>query len=144
MPGQKKAVTEEKAQRVRDALASAVQDGGDITVRGVARAAGVDHVFILRREDLRSEIAAHERRSEPRGMDREDVRRLHGAASLSGRERAFIDRARGSEPMGRYAREALLEKAARDLGRSIEDLEELDTARRPAPRRPNRQQREDA
>ena len=141
MPGQKKAVTEEKAQRVRTALASAVADGGGITVRGVARAAGVDHVFILRRDDLRSEIQAHERRSEtpPRGMDREDVHRSQGNIALSDRERAFIDRARGTTPMAQYAREATLEKAARDLGCSLEDLDEMDTARRPAPRRQNRE-----
>ena len=148
MPGQKKTVTEEKERRVIAALTKAVENGSDITIRGVARAAGVDHVFIQRRPDLRQAIQACERRSEtPReraGMNREAVRRLHSGATLSDRERAIIDEARGATPMGRYAREALMEKAARDRGCSVEDLEKLDTARRPAPRRNReRQQREE-
>ena len=77
-------------------------------------------------------------------MNREAVRRLHSGATLSDRERSIIDETRGATPMGRYAREALMEKAARDRGCSVEDLEKLDTARRPAPRRNReRQQREE-
>ena len=58
MPGQKKTVTEEKERRVIAALTKAVENGSDITIRGVARAAGVDHVFIQRRPDLRQAIQA--------------------------------------------------------------------------------------
>jgi hypothetical protein len=136
---QSKAATEAKEERVRGALRDAVETGADITIRGIARTAGVDHTFIQRRDHLRTMINAQ------RGMDRDDVLDTVGGIVLTPRQRTIIDQARGSEPLARYTREALLEKAARDLGCSLEDLEELDTARRPAPRRQNRQQqREDA
>jgi hypothetical protein len=67
----------------------------------------------------------------------EDVRRPEYTATLSEAEVAFVDQACGSVPKAAYAREALLEKAARDLGMTMEDLEDLDTVRRQAPRRPN-------
>lgn len=140
MAGQTKADTDAKVRRVRAALRRAVQDGGGITIRGVARAAGVDHVFIQRREDLRSEIL--DLRSDllaarKTGMRREDVRWNQCNVMLSDRERAFVDRARGSEPMARYNRQAVLEKAARDLGYDIEDLD----VRRASPRQRNHSER---
>jgi hypothetical protein len=73
----------------------------------------------------------------------EDVRRPEYTATMSEQERSFVDRARGAATMAAYAREALLEKAARDLGMTMEDLEDLDTVRRQAPRRPNYAQRQD-
>src|SRR6185437_17080856 len=136
MPGQDKKTTEAKKQRVIDALNTAIEDGAPVSIRGIARAAGVDHVFIMRREDLRAVILGHERL-----MDEEDIRRPAGTATLSDRERAFVDRARGKTPMGQYARRALLAQAERDLGESAEDLE-LDTARRPAQRRRNSSERQ--
>jgi hypothetical protein len=136
MVAQKRTDTEAKKQRVIDALNSTLAEGGEVSIRGIARAAGVDHVFIQRQEDLRDIILTHSRL-----MNEGDIYRARGTASLTERQRAFVDRARRGEPMGRYIRQALLEKAARDLG--IEDLEDLpelaDTARRPAPRRPNRE-----
>jgi hypothetical protein len=144
MAGQSKAVTEAKEQAVRAALHDAVEHDREVTIRGVARAAGVDHVFIQRREGLKSEVQAHVQRRG--GMNEDDVYRARGTASLTGRERAFVDQARRGEPMGRYIRQALLEKAARDLGYDIGDLEDIpelaDTARRPAPRRPNRERQQ--
>jgi hypothetical protein len=76
-------------------------------------------------------------------MEPSDVRKNFPSVALSDREQAFTDQARGDIPFSRYAREALLEKAARDLGVSLDDMESLDTARRPAPRRPNYAHRQD-
>ena len=141
MANQSKADTAAKEERVRGALRHAVETGADITIRGIARTAGVDHTFIQRRDHLRDMINTQ------RGMDRDDVLDTVGGIVLSPRQLAAVDQARGSQPLAQYNREALLEKAARDLGRSVEDLENLDSpdTRHPAPRRQNRgrQQREE-
>jgi hypothetical protein len=63
-----------------------------------------------------------------------DWRRTRGGVPLSDYELDLVNQARGATPMGRYFREAVLAAAAADLGIT---LDEVDTERRPAPRRPN-------
>ena len=65
---------------------------------------------------------------------------------LSDPELALVDEAAAATGLARstYMREAVLMAAADDLNMTDAELAALDTARRPAPRQPNRQQREDA
>ena len=68
-------------------------------------------------------------------MDDQDKRTERPSVPLSPRELALVDQARGGMNRGQYLRELVMEGTARALGI---DAGELDTARRPAQRRPNR------
>jgi hypothetical protein len=57
--------TECRRHRVLDALERFRADGQEITVSGVARAAGVDRSFLYRHNDLRSRILAAADEPEP-------------------------------------------------------------------------------
>jgi hypothetical protein len=118
---------ERARQCVTAALSRALDDGTEITVAGIARAAGVDRRYIYRHPALLSEIRAHER---PRpGMKEQDKRREHVTVLLSPYEAAELDRRIGDTgTRSGFARDALL----KELGIT-------DTAKRAAPRGQNRE-----
>jgi len=64
---------------------------------------------------------------------------LKRSVALSARLEAVIDALRGDLPLGAWIREAVLEKAARDAGITVE---ELDTVKRPVQRRRNYRERQ--
>jgi hypothetical protein len=130
MPGQSRQATEAKVQLVRDALDGALRNGEDVTIRGIARAAGVDHVFIQRRPGLRDQILAL------RPASREpDVHLSTGSVTLSDYETDLVHQARGETLLARYFHNAVLKAVAADLGISLDDL---DLERVSAPRRRGR------
>lgn len=133
MAGQKQEVTDAKVQRVLDAIRRAAEGGGKVTIRSIAQDAGVDHVFIMRRPELRDAIESVGRR----GMREEDIRRTVGT-SLSDREVDLIGEVLGEAPLAQWLRDAALERLCSELGISPG---EIDTARRPARRRRNHQPR---
>ena len=64
---------------------------------------------------------------------------LKRTIALSARVEAVIDALRGDMPRGAWIREAVLEKAARDAGITVE---ELDAVKRPVQRRRNYRERQ--
>ena len=71
-------------------------------------------------------------------LEGEDRRTERPSVPLSPRELALVDQARGEMTRGRYLRKIVMEAVAADLGIPPGDV---DTARREAPRQPNRSER---
>ncbi len=74
-------------------------------------------------------------------MDEQDKLTERRTSTLSPNDVELIDRIRGEMPWGQWLRDAALEKVARDTGT---DVDALDTARRPARRRRNLSERQQA
>ena len=127
-------------RRVLAALRRAQKAGAEITVASIATAANVDRAFIYRRPDL---LAAIQDSHSPTLSD-DDTLGKKRSVNFSPNLEALTEEAAAAQdiPFGQYVRIAVTEKLARELGVSPEDL---DGARRPAPRRrnyKNRQQQE--
>ena len=132
-------LAEATRQRILDTLTQAIKDGADITVTGIARAAGVDRSVITRRPDLRARIELAGRERKPSlGLTRHGS--THLTFDLPEAQAAAVDQASALKRVtrGQYMREALLNAVAADLGM---DPGELDVAGRRAPRRQNRNKR---
>ena len=119
---------DEKEQRVIAAISDAAERGEPITKTAIAAAAGVGLSYIYRHPGLRAQIEAHA------AGDEERFNVIPGVP-LSRRQFDLIDRLRGDTPMGRWIREAAMERAARELGTDPEDLGRQAAGQ--APRRAN-------
>ena len=123
-------------RRVQAAIRRAQKDGTDITVGGIATAAGVDRTFIYRRPDL---LAAIQASHGPTLSDDDKLDRKRAVNFSPNLETLTTEAAAAQDiPFGQYVRIAVTEKLARELGVSPEDL---DGAKRPAPRRRNYKER---
>ena len=94
-------------------------------------------------KDMRKRRAAARKAAGTRRPAEDDKWDKPHPVNLSARLDEIINALRGDMPMGAWIREAVIEKAARELGI---DPEDLDTVRRPVQRRANyseRQQREE-
>ena len=127
--------TANSLRRVRAALRRAERDRTPVTVASIATAAGVDRTFIYRRPDL---LAAIQASHTPTLSDDDKNDRQHNI-KLSANLEALINETRGDTPLGQWVRTAAAEKLARELGVSAEDL---DGAKRAAPRRRNYKERQ--
>ena len=122
-------------RRVLAALKRAQKAGTEITVASIAKAANVDRAFIYRRPDLLAAIQD----SHPPARTDDDKRTLPGVIHLSPNEHRSISDVQGDTPLGRWIREAALDRLARELGVPAEGL---DGAKRAAPRRRNYKERQ--
>ena len=121
-------------RRVQAALRRAQKDGTEITVASIATAARVDRTFIYRRPELLAAIHA----SHTPGLGDDDKYNRQKQVWLSANLEALINETRGDTPLGQWVRDAVVQRLARELGTAVEDL---DGARRPAPRRANYKER---
>jgi hypothetical protein len=126
--------TSGSARRVQAALRRAQKDGTEITVASIATAARVDRTFIYRRPELLAAIHAHH----TPGLTGDDRYDRQHKINLSANLETLINETRGDTPLGQWVRDAVVERLARELGTAVEDL---DGARRPAPRRANYKER---
>jgi len=126
--------TAASTRRVQAALRRAQKAGTEITVSAIASAANVDRTFIYRRPDLLAAIHA----SRTPALTDDDKYDQQVKINLSANLEALINEVRGDTPLGQWIRLAAEEKLARELGITVEDL---DGARRPAPRRRNYRER---
>ena len=122
-------------RRVQAALRRAQKNGTEITVASIATAANVDRAFIYRRPDLLAAIQD----SHPPALTDDDKRTIPVVIHLSPNEHQGISEVQGDTPLGRWIREAALDRLARELGVPAEGL---DGAKRPAPRRRNYKERQ--
>ena len=124
-------------RRVEAALKRAQRDGTEITIASIARTAGVQRKFIYTRPDL---LAAIQASHTPRLSDDDTLGRKRSVNFSPNLEALTTEAAAAQDiPFGQWVRIAVTEKLARELGVSPEDL---DGAKRPAPRRRNYKDRQ--
>ena len=105
----------DKDQRVADAIREAAERGETITKTAIAARAGVGLSYIYRHPGLRAQIEAHAAGDDGRFN-------VIPGVPLSRRQFDLIDRLRGEVPMGRWIREAAMERAGRELGTDPDGL----------------------
>jgi len=90
-----------RRQRVIAALNRALDDGAEITVTGIARAAAVDRAFLYRHRDLLGKIHALEAAPPPAQRHRRPGCHLRLAASRPARRPRTLSAARRPHPAAR-------------------------------------------
>ena len=123
-------------RHVEAVIKRAQRQGAEITVASIATAANVDRAFIYRRPDL---LAAIQASHGPTLSDDDTLGRKRSVNFSPNLETLTTEAAAAQDiPFGQYVRIAVTEKLARELGVTPEDL---DGAKRPAPRRRNYSER---
>jgi hypothetical protein len=117
-----------RRQRVLAALDNAIQDGGELSVTGIARRAGVDRTFLYRHRDLLERIHAAETQPPDKPAVSASVTRVSLQADLLAAQHRCARMAARTQQLEKRLSELLGEQAWRATGlgapTNIDDLQQ--------------------